>query len=60
MRYEHLRDHVTPDSPRWREVAVEAVLRARLMAHCGQLSDPAWTKVTDSVADQLDALSDPG
>ncbi|GEL25738.1 hypothetical protein PSU4_46920 [Pseudonocardia sulfidoxydans NBRC 16205] len=60
VRYEHLREHVTPDSPRWREVAVAAVLGARLMAHGGQLSDPEWKKVTDSVADQLGALSDPG
>ncbi|GAY12575.1 hypothetical protein TOK_1063 [Pseudonocardia sp. N23] len=35
------------------------MLGARLMAHGGQLTGPEWTKVADSVADQLGALSNP-
>jgi hypothetical protein len=59
VRYEHLRDHVTPDSARWNAVAVEAVLRARMMANRGELAHPDWKNVEASVGEQLAARSGP-
>ncbi|MCF7547334.1 DUF3560 domain-containing protein [Pseudonocardia sp. WMMC193] len=59
VRYEHLRDHITPDSPRWAAIAVEAVLSARLMANRGELTSPEWKRVEASVHNQLTELAEP-